>query len=98
MTMSLSAYRSMIQEVIASFVEEVLKAADRNSDKDESLNFRYGDNFPPGVSWFKGWEGYNLNKKLREEVKEFMKNRTPEEAGDIGWVVAMMLDQKRKKQ
>ena len=87
----------MIRETIAIFTKQVDRAARRNRHKDERPYWRYSD-MPPGAVYIKGWANYDLKEKLKEEVKEFLENPSAEEAGDVGWIVAMMLDQLTSKE
>jgi hypothetical protein len=80
-------YEVMITDLIADFTEAVCFAAERNGYKDRRKD----------ASWVRGWHGFDLTDKLREEVEEVLQKPSISEIGDVGWVLAMMLDQLRSK-
>ena len=94
--MNREEYEALKATVMADLAEEMIAAANRNVHKDEREYWRY-TSMPPAIFYVKGWDGFNLKAKLREEVKEFLENPSPEEAGDVAWVVAMMLNQIKSK-
>jgi hypothetical protein len=82
-------YEVMINDVIADFTEVVFAAAERNRYKD-AMDY-------PATRFIKGWKGFDLREKLLEEFKEVVEKPSTREIGDLGWVLAMMLDQIRSK-
>jgi hypothetical protein len=85
-TVNQEEYEIMINDVIADFTEVVFAAAERNRYKDQR-----------GLQLVKGWEGFDLRGKLLEEFKEVVEKPCTREIGDLGWVLAMMLDQIRSE-
>jgi NTP pyrophosphatase (non-canonical NTP hydrolase) len=81
--MNLEEWKHMIEDTVDSLMMQTYAAAERNQYKDQR---GYGN-------WIRGWEGFDLNEKLKEEVAEVLQNPTPKELGDVAWVIAMMLDQ-----
>jgi len=90
--MNTEEYEVMINDLIADFTEVIFAAAERNHYKDERKYWRYSDS-PPAIVMVKGWVGFDLKDKLKEEVDEVLENPSHKEIGDVAWVLAMMLDQ-----
>lgn len=84
-------YEAMIEETISNLTNQIHKAAERNSHKDIRYNYRYGEEFKVAYL-IKGWEGFDFRPKFLEELKEVVEDPNPSELGDLGWVLAMMLD------
>lgn len=87
--MNYAEYFEMRRKVLHEASDAMEDASHRNEHKDKMS--------PPIADWpreyRKGWMGFDLSNKLREEVAEVLEKPTRQELGDVMWVCAMMLDQ-----
>ena len=95
MSYTKEAYDKMINEVLEQGLKFARVQAENNRYKDEYQNEQ---TYNTPYKYRKGWKNFNMDKKLCEEVLEYIKSPNPQihELGDIIWCCCMAIDNIRE--